>query len=106
VTARDRFNRGQRPQSRGIISMRYADEFFEKDLKRPLKTTLKRASVETDVIRAIERPSFGKRKELGLRFDSDVVEHYRASGPGWQTRINDDLRRAAQLPRLDKCVRS
>jgi uncharacterized protein (DUF4415 family) len=25
------------------------------------------------------------------------VEHFRATGPGWQTRINDALRRAAKL---------
>jgi uncharacterized protein (DUF4415 family) len=29
--------------------------------------------------------------------DADVVEHFRATGPGWQTRINDTLRRAAKL---------
>jgi uncharacterized protein (DUF4415 family) len=34
---------------------------------------------------------------LNLRLDSDVVEHFRATGPGWQTRINDALRRAAKL---------
>jgi uncharacterized protein (DUF4415 family) len=34
-----------------------------------------------------------------LRIDADVVEHFRATGPGWQTRINDTLRRAAKLGR-------
>lgn len=28
-----------------------------------------------------------------LRLDPDVVEGYRATGPGWQTRMNDVLRR-------------
>ena len=28
----------------------------------------------------------------------DAPEHFRATGPGWQTRINDTLRRAAKLP--------
>jgi uncharacterized protein (DUF4415 family) len=28
-----------------------------------------------------------------------VVEHFRETGPGWQTRINDALRRAAKLPK-------
>jgi uncharacterized protein (DUF4415 family) len=32
-----------------------------------------------------------------LRLDIDVVEHFRRTGPGWQTRINDTLRRAAKL---------
>ena len=32
---------------------------------------------------------------VSLRLDPDVVEHFRATGRGWQTRINDTLRRAA-----------
>jgi uncharacterized protein (DUF4415 family) len=30
-----------------------------------------------------------------LRIDQDVLEHFRATGPGWQDRINDVLRKAA-----------
>jgi uncharacterized protein (DUF4415 family) len=45
------------------------------------------------------RPSSAHpKKALKLRIDADVVEHFRATGPGWQTRINDTLRRAAKLP--------
>ncbi|TIN09618.1 MAG: hypothetical protein E5Y59_15965, partial [Mesorhizobium sp.] len=29
--------------------------------------------------------------------DSDVVARFRAGGPGWQSRINDILRKAAGL---------
>jgi uncharacterized protein (DUF4415 family) len=29
-----------------------------------------------------------------IRLDADVVAAYRAQGPGWQTRINDVLRKA------------
>lgn len=33
-------------------------------------------------------------KELiSLRLDQDVLERWRATGPGWQSRINDALRR-------------
>lgn len=32
-----------------------------------------------------------------LRLDPDVVEHFRATGSGWQTRINETLRKAAGL---------
>jgi uncharacterized protein (DUF4415 family) len=32
-----------------------------------------------------------------LRLDPDVVEHFKAAGPGWQTRINDALRKAAGI---------
>ena len=32
-----------------------------------------------------------------LRLDEDVVQAYRETGEGWQTRINADLRRARKL---------
>ena len=32
-----------------------------------------------------------------LRLDADVVAHFKADGAGWQTRINDALRRIAGL---------
>ncbi len=32
---------------------------------------------------------------VSLRLDRDVVEKFRATGPGWQTRINAALRQAA-----------
>lgn len=31
------------------------------------------------------------KERVTLRLDPDVVASYRAGGPGWQTRINDDL---------------
>jgi uncharacterized protein (DUF4415 family) len=67
-------------------------------IKRSLRRPLEGESVGDSV-----RPDSPK-KYVTLRLDSDVVEHYRASGPGWQTRINDDLRQAAHLPRRDKRV--
>jgi uncharacterized protein (DUF4415 family) len=41
----------------------------------------------------------GSRKEdakqsLTLRLDSDVIAGWRATGPGWQTRMNEALRAA------------
>jgi uncharacterized protein (DUF4415 family) len=49
------------------------------------------------LIRRGRPPSANPKKALKLRIDADVVEHFRATGPGWQTRINDTLRRAAKL---------
>lgn len=41
------------------------------------------------------RPLADVRKEkINVRLDPDVLERLRASGPGWQTRINDMLREA------------
>lgn len=32
-----------------------------------------------------------------IRLDPDVLAHFKATGPGWQTRVNEALRRAAGL---------
>jgi uncharacterized protein (DUF4415 family) len=32
-----------------------------------------------------------------IRLDPQVLEYFKAKGPGWQTRINDILRKAAGL---------
>ena len=37
----------------------------------------------------------GVKEQVSLRVDQDVLEFFRASGPGWQDRINDALRKAA-----------
>src|ERR1700730_5045939 len=41
------------------------------------------------------RPLSPNRKvPVKFRIDPDVLAAYRASGPGWQTRMNNDLRKA------------
>ena len=37
------------------------------------------------------------KKLVSLRLDPDIIDHFRATGPGWQGRINDTLRKAARL---------
>lgn len=37
----------------------------------------------------------GVKEQVTLRIDQDVLEHFRAEGPGWQDRINEALRKAA-----------
>ncbi|HZL31401.1 MAG TPA: BrnA antitoxin family protein [Pseudolabrys sp.] len=41
----------------------------------------------------LERPKMA----IKLRIDADIVRHFRGTGPGWQTRINDTLRKATKL---------
>jgi uncharacterized protein (DUF4415 family) len=41
-------------------------------------------------------PAETTKKQVTLRLDQDVVDHFKASGPGWQTRINDALRDVAK----------
>ncbi|HXZ14770.1 MAG TPA: BrnA antitoxin family protein [Roseiarcus sp.] len=44
------------------------------------------------------RPKSDNPKEaVNLRLDADVLEFFRKPGPGWQTRINEELRKAAGL---------
>ena len=42
-------------------------------------------------------PSERAKQAVKLRLDADVLSSYRATGEGWQTRINADLRRARKL---------
>ena len=43
------------------------------------------------------RPPLARPKEaIKLRLSPDVLDHFRAGGPGWQTRINDVLERTVK----------
>jgi uncharacterized protein (DUF4415 family) len=39
------------------------------------------------------------KQAIKLRLDPEVLAYYRSKGPGWQTRINATLRRAARRKR-------
>jgi uncharacterized protein (DUF4415 family) len=44
----------------------------------------------------VAKPALPGLKELvSLRIDKDVLDHFQESGPGWQDRINEALRKAA-----------
>ncbi|MCO5132168.1 MAG: BrnA antitoxin family protein [Xanthobacteraceae bacterium] len=43
-------------------------------------------------------PSPNPKQAVKLRLDADVIAAYRKTGTGWQTRINEDLRKARKLP--------
>jgi uncharacterized protein (DUF4415 family) len=36
------------------------------------------------------------KQMVSLRLDQDVIERFKATGPGWQTRINEALRQVAE----------
>lgn len=42
---------------------------------------------------ALETP----KKQVTLRLDAEVLDKLRASGPGWQSRVNDMLKKAVGL---------
>lgn len=52
------------------------------------------------------RPPLPETKEkVSLRLDRDLVEHFRAKGGGWQTRLNDTLREVVFAVALPKSKR-
>jgi uncharacterized protein (DUF4415 family) len=63
------------------------DAFFERaEIRRGEK-----------VIRRGRPPLANPKQAVKLRLDADVLAAYRETGAGWQTRINDDLRKARKL---------
>ncbi len=53
---------------------------------------------EGAVLKPRGRPRAASTKEaVKIRLDADVLAALRASGDGWQTRINDSLRSSLQL---------
>jgi uncharacterized protein (DUF4415 family) len=43
------------------------------------------------------RPPGSSKRLVSLRIDKTVLERFRADGPGWQSRINEVLRKAVGL---------
>lgn len=69
---------------------------FARAKKYPAGAPLK--DIVDDIVRSRGRPKLDKPKEaIKLRLDADVLEAYRKTGDGWQTRINADLRKARKL---------
>lgn len=44
------------------------------------------------LVRRGRRPGSGSKTQITLRLDTDVLETFRATGDGWQTRINEALK--------------
>ena len=61
-----------------------------------LRTARPAAEVVPETVEAFRRsrgrPAGSNKQLISLRLDKDVIEHFRATGPGWQARINDALK--------------
>ena len=53
--------------------------------------------VDALVKRRPGRPAGSLKQRVTLRLDREAIDRLRANGPGWQTRINDAVRKAAGL---------
>jgi len=73
----------------------WTDEDFAR--ARPAREVLSE-SVLNQFKRSPGRPrSETPKQQVTLRLDADLLEHWRAQGPGWQSGINAALRRASGL---------
>lgn len=61
----------------------------EPDEDSPDATELMRAALQQKRGRP---PSLNPKTQIAIRLDRDIVEAFRAGGPGWQTRMNAALR--------------
>lgn len=49
---------------------------------------------------SLGRPRSNNPKQpVSIRLDADVIKYFKSTGSGWQSRINDALRKAAKLPK-------
>mgnify|MGYP002581035250 FL=1 len=48
------------------------------------------------------RPRGSSKVHMSMRFDAEVIEAFKTTGAGWQTRINDVLRQYVKSQRLGK----
>jgi len=55
------------------------------------------AFVGTKLVRRGRPPSANPKRAVSLRLDADLIEWFKRTGRGWQTRINQELRKAAGL---------
>jgi uncharacterized protein (DUF4415 family) len=49
------------------------------------------------IVRRGRPPLPNPKQAVKLRLDADVLAAYRETGAGWQTRLNEDLRKARNL---------
>nr|WP_047170080.1 BrnA antitoxin family protein [Sphingomonas sp. Y57] len=74
-------------------------EWTEADFARarPASEVLPAAAVAALVKNKGGRPRGSSKVQVALRIDRDAVERFKAAGPGWQSRMNDALRKAVGL---------
>lgn len=73
-------------------------ELTEEELKelRPFREVFPDLAASID--RKLGRPKAeNPKKAISLRLDAEVIERFKATGDGWQSRMNEALRKAVGL---------
>ncbi|WP_022720017.1 BrnA antitoxin family protein [Rhodopseudomonas sp. B29] len=76
-------------------------EWTAEDFARATRVNIKAKDITPEFLASLPRTR-GPQKAptkvpVSIRLSADVVAHYKATGPGWQSRIDDTLRKAAKL---------
>ncbi|MEO7221389.1 MAG: BrnA antitoxin family protein [Devosia sp.] len=78
-----------------------APELTDEEIKqlRPAREMFEELGIPMPVPRGRPKAEHVKTS-VTIRLDADTVDDYKASGPGWQTRMNEDLREGARRRRV------
>ena len=69
-------------------------EWTEEDFARAVPASELPPHIRAAFPKTRGRPAGSNKQLISLRLDQDVLEKFRATGPGWQSRINEVLRKA------------
>ncbi|MDB5655256.1 MAG: hypothetical protein JWQ94_2869 [Tardiphaga sp.] len=77
-------------------------EWTEADFARAtrIEPSIKVTELKPEILAGIARRGPQKtptKVAVSIRLSPDVVAHFKAKGPGWQSRIDDALRKVAKL---------
>jgi uncharacterized protein (DUF4415 family) len=94
----DSFAMPRKSASSAAASPRPSAKRPDDDLPEITDDMLARAELRVGerVIRRGRPPSATPKQAIKFRLDPEVLAYFRSKGPGWQTRINATLRRAAK----------
>lgn len=83
---------------RGIAEDPENPEWTEEDFKKARPFAEVFPELAESIRRSRGRPAVeSPKRQISLRLDPDVIDAFKATGKGWQGRINDALRKAAKL---------
>jgi uncharacterized protein (DUF4415 family) len=73
-------------------------ELTEEDFEQARSFSEVFPELAASIARSRGRPAAeNPKKQVTLRLDADIVARYKSTGRGWQSRLNDDLRKAVGL---------
>ena len=91
------------PTKKSAGSAEWSDPDDAPELTEDMLETAEMFDADTFVRRGRGRPKSGATKEqISVRLDPDVIAKLREAGPGWQSQINDLLRRGLGLEQTRK----